>query len=476
MKTKKMSREGVLLKNTLIITVGKVSTQMISFFLLPLYTTILSTEEFGIVDLLNTLVALMLPIVTFQIEQAVFRYLIDIRGDDKRTKVIITTTLFTILMQCIIYLIIFTAISGWINNQYKFFLASNVIACIFSSIMLQIARGLGDNKTYAVGSFITAITTIIFNIIFLVIFKYGAYGMLIASLLGNIICALYVFIKDKINRYISLKKFDKNLLKKLWKYSIPLIPNALSWWIFNASDRVIVSGILGLSVNGILAAAHKFPGVYITIYNIFNMSWTETASIHINDEDKDIFFNNIINTILKLFTTISFCIIAVMPFIFNIIINDKFIDAYNQIPILMIASIFNVLIGLFSVIYIAKKDTKAIAKTTVIAAIINIIVNLGLIKFIGLYAASISTLVAYLAISIHRYIDINRNYINLKFDKKFIILSMVICTFTCLTYYLKNSILNIVSVIVVIIYALVINYKSINFIKDIILKKIRGIK
>lgn len=470
-----MSREGTLLKNTLIITMGKVSTQMISFFLLPLYTAILSTEEFGIVDLLNTLVALMIPVVTFQIEHAIFRHLIDIRGKEDSIRKSISTTLFAIFMQCLIYLAIFIVISRWINNDYKFFLATNVIACIFSSIMLQIARGLGDNKTYAIGSFITAITTIIFNVIFLVVFKYGAYGMLIASLFANIICTIYIFIKHKLFKYISLSEFDKTLLKKLWKYSIPLIPNALSWWIFNASDRVIVSGILGLSVNGILAAAHKFPGVYITIYNIFNMSWTETAAMHINDDDKDTFFNNIINTILKLFTTMSFCIIAVMPFIFSIIINDKFIDAYKQIPILMIASIFNVLVGLFSVIYIAKKDTKTVAKTSVIAAIINIIVNLGLIKFIGLYAASISTLVSYLCISIHRYIDINKNHINLKFDKKFIILSIVIGLFICLTYYLKNPILNVVSVMVVAIYALIINYKSINFIKDIIVKRIKGV-
>ena len=68
-----MNREKSLLKNTIIITIGKVCTQMISFFLLPLYTGILSTEEYGTVDLLNTLVSLLLPIVTFQIEMAVFR-------------------------------------------------------------------------------------------------------------------------------------------------------------------------------------------------------------------------------------------------------------------------------------------------------------------------------------------------------------------------------------------------------------------
>ena len=76
-----MNREKQLVKNTVIITIGKICTQMISFFLLPLYTSILTTEEYGVVDLLNTLVSLFIPIVTFQIEQAVFRYLINTRND-----------------------------------------------------------------------------------------------------------------------------------------------------------------------------------------------------------------------------------------------------------------------------------------------------------------------------------------------------------------------------------------------------------
>ena len=84
-----MSREGKLAKNTFVLALGKICTQLITFFLLPLYTSILSVEEFGIVDLLNTLVSLMLPIVTFQVEQAVFRELIDCRENNERKKKII---------------------------------------------------------------------------------------------------------------------------------------------------------------------------------------------------------------------------------------------------------------------------------------------------------------------------------------------------------------------------------------------------
>ena len=117
-----MNREKTLVKNSAILTVGKICTQMISFFLLPLYTALLSTEEYGTVDLLNTLVSLMLPIVTFQIEQAVFRRLIDNREKDEEIKKIVSTTVCTILVQIIIYVVLFLLISPFINNDYKYLL------------------------------------------------------------------------------------------------------------------------------------------------------------------------------------------------------------------------------------------------------------------------------------------------------------------------------------------------------------------
>ena len=210
-----MSREKTLFKNTLIITIGKVCTQLITFFLLPLYTAILSTEEYGTVDLLNTLVSLLLPIVTFQVEQAVFRNLIDNRENEDVKKKIISTGIFSVILQCIIYICIFFIISPFFENQYKYFLATNVIAYIFASLTQQMARGLGKNTHYAIGSFLSAFSTIIFNILFLVVFKFGAYGMLMANMFGQIICAIYNIIALKLYKYISISEFKKAVLMKL---------------------------------------------------------------------------------------------------------------------------------------------------------------------------------------------------------------------------------------------------------------------
>lgn len=471
-----MSREKNLAKNTIIITIGKICTQLITFFLLPLYTGILSTEEYGTVDLLNTLVSLLLPIVTFQVEQALFRELIEVRDNEESKKKIISSGVITVIFQCIIYLIIFALISPFINNNYKFFLATNVVTYIFLSLFQQIARGLGDNKRYAIGSFISALFTIIFNVLFLVVIKLGAYGMLLGTMSGQLIASIYLFISLKLYKYIRIKEYRKDIIKKLWRYSIPLIPNAISWWVFNASNRVIATTFLGVDQNGILAASLKFSSVYITFYNIFNMSWTESISVAVNDKDVDNYFNKMFNIILNLFTAMGIGMISCMPFVFPLMINDKFSSGYGLVPISIIGSLFNVIVGLISVIYVAKKNTKAIANTSVISAIINILVHLALIKFVGLYAAVISTFASFFIMSIYRIMDINKKYFKIKIDKSLIIKTLIVLVIVLPLYYINNIYLNIFSLLVAILFAWNINKNSFEIITNFFKRKIKNIK
>ncbi len=471
-----MSREKNLAKNTIIITIGKICTQLITFFLLPLYTGILSTEEYGTVDLLNTLVSLLLPIVTFQVEQALFRELIEVRDNEESKKKIISSGVITVIFQCIIYLIIFALISPFINNNYKFFLATNVVTYIFLSLFQQIARGLGKNNIFAIGSFISALFTIIFNVLFLVVIKLGAYGMLLGTMSGQIIGVLYTFISLGLNKYINFRKYKKEIVINLWKYSIPLIPNAISWWVFNASDRIIATAILGVDQNGILAASLKFSSVIITFYNIFNMSWTESISIAVNDKDVDNYFNKMFNIILNLFTAMGIGMISCMPFVFPLMINDKFSSGYGLVPISIMASLFNVVVGLISVIYVAKKNTKAIANTSVISAIINILVHLALIKFVGLYAAVISTFASFFIMSIYRIMDINKKYFKIKIDKSLIIKTLIVLVIVLPLYYINNIYLNIFSLLVAILFAWNINKNSFEIIINFFKRKIKNIK
>lgn len=465
-----MSREKELIKNTGIITIGKICTQMISFFLLPLYTAVFSTEEYGVVDLFNTIVALLIPILTIQIEQALFRFLIDARENEEDKTKLISSAFILALAGIVIYSIIFICIAPMIHNEYKYFLLINVLANILSTLMLQVARGLGHNKEYSIGSFIVAAFTVILNVVFIVGLKLRVEGMFLAIFIANMLAAIYLIFSKKTYKYISFKMFDKKLLKAMCKYSAALIPNAISWWVINVSDRAIISSMLSVAANGIYAAANKFSGMFINAYNIFNIAWTESAAIHINDQDKDEYFSKTINTGFKVFACFALIIIGVSPFVFPLLINVKFGEAYNQIPLLMLSSLFNVGVGLVSVIYVAKKRSFDISKTSFLAAVINIIVNVLLIKKIGLYAASISTIIAYFAMFIYRAIDC-RKYVKYKMDVKMLVTLFIAFTLTFIMYYINISWLNVIMFVGIVIFAILYNKNSFKSLGKIIKRK-----
>ena len=467
-----MSKGKDLAKNTAIVSIGKICTQLITFFLLPVYTAVLSNEEYGVVDLLNTLTSLLLPIVTLQIEQGIFRYLIDCRENNENQIKLITTIIRFMIIQSIVCIVIFLCVSPFIHNEYKYFLMANLLMGIFSSLLLQICRGLGDNATYAIGSFITGAFTVVLNVIFIVAFRWGAYGMLGATAISNFICAVYIFLKRKIYKYIKPKQFDKTILKEIIKYSVPLIPNMISWWIVSASDRTIISAVIGIAQNGIYSAANKFSGVFTTLYSVFNLTWTESAAININSEDRDEFFSKILDFVIRFFGSLCLGTIAIMPFVFNILINEKFAKAYYQIPILILGSVFNILVSFLGSIYVAKKLTKEIAKTSVIAAIINIFVNIVLIKSIGLYAASISTVIAYALMFIYRWIDVKK-YVKFNVNKILMLVFIIMYGITMFTYYLRNTISSIVVLVIVSIFAIIINLNSVSYLKQIVKDKIK---
>lgn len=469
-----MSRKTELARNTAILTIGKICTQCISFLLLPLYTALLDTSEYGSFDLLVTYGTLLLPIVNWQFDQGIFRFMLDCRGDKKQQTELFSTTFTANACQSLLYSIVLGVITIVFHFSNGLFLLIYVVLQVYTALLLQFARGLGENTVYAIASFISASTTVVFNVIILVFLKMGLRGLFAATLISQVMTIVYLFFSIKVWRYFSIKSIDRKVFTRVSKYSLPLIPNNLAWWVVNVSDRTIVSCFLGVAVNGIYTVANKFSNVFIQFYNIFNLSWTESVSLHYNDEDRDIFLSEMITTMYKLFSCACLGIVALMPFIFPIMVNERYADAYPQIIILMYAMLCRVVVGLYSCIYIAQKNSKKVAYTSAAAAIINIFVHLALIWEIGLYAASISTFVAFGSMAIIRYIDINKT-IKMKIASPALISSIILACVLSVTYYLNITSLNIIMLIIIVIYAIWMNWGlavsaekvGINFLKSL---------
>ncbi|HIT22931.1 MAG TPA: polysaccharide biosynthesis C-terminal domain-containing protein, partial [Candidatus Faecimonas intestinavium] len=213
------------------------------------------------------------------------------------------------------------------------------------------------------------------------------------------------------------------------------------------------------------------PTILSSLLGIFNLSWSESAALHINSPDRDQFFSDISNTVTKLFTCLGVGMIACMPFVFPLLVNHSYDDAYYYIPILILGAVFNVVICLYSAVYIAKKMTKQVAMTSIIGAVINIVVNIGLIHFIGLFAAALSTAVSYLVMMVYRHFDLKK-YINITYEKGLLIKTILIFTFAIVIYYQRNIYLDILSLIVVVIYSILMNKEFLLATKNTIMQKV----
>ena len=465
-----MSKKKDLMKNTIIIFCGKVCTQLISFFLLPLYTGYLATKDYGIVDLITTYVTLLVPIITLELEMSIFRYLVDSRGKEKETKKLMSNNFGVLLIALLIFSILYVIVTSFWKFNFRWLILIDIIICTFSGNFLQISRGMGRTLDYSISCLITGALTIVSNILLIAVFKLGAFGMITSMALANGVGALYLFIRLKLYKLINFKLMDKKLIKEMYQYSIPLVPNGISWWIVNVSDRTIISYVLGTAANGLYAVSNKFPTILSSLLGVFNLSWSESAALHINSPDRDEFFSDISNTVTKLFTSLGVGMIACMPFIFPLLINSKYNGAFNQIPILVLGAVFNVVVCLYSAVYIAKKMTKQVATVSIIGAIINITINVLFIKYIGVYAASISTAISYFAMMLYRHIDLKK-YVNIKYESGLIVKTFLIFTFSIILYYQKNMILNIINLIVVVIYAFIMNKDFLSSGKKLFLSK-----
>lgn len=437
-----MSKESKLLKNTAIIAIGNICTKCISFFLLPLYTSLLTTDEYGTADLINVYATLLACILTIQFEQGVFRYLIESRNDRERTKRFISTCLIFVLTVNIVFMAAFFIIFKFVSYEYSMYLLFNIESSVFFAVILQILRGLGDNVTYAIGSFINGSLTIALNVLFVAVLNIKVEGLLLATILSLIIASAFVCIKCKLHRYISLSYLNKQDLLVMLKYSLPMIPNTICWWVINASDRLIIKLFLGVSATGIYSVAYKFPTIFSTVTNIFTLSWTESAAENVEDGGRDKFYNQVLDRTIRFYSSANMGIITVLSIVFGWLVKSDFKSAYNYIPILMVTALLHSVASFYGSLYTALKKTQEIAKTTVLSAVINLIINISLINIIGIYAAALSSVVAYLTIIIIRHIRI-KQFIVLKINIRYIYVEVLVYILVFCAYYIGGKMVNI---------------------------------
>ncbi len=400
-----MQREREFVKNTFVLSVGRLLPKITALITLPILTACLTKAEYGTYDLITTLIMLVIPIATLQIQSAAFRFLIDYRHDRIGAEEIISnifavTIPISLAVSCVIPLFFgqLTLFSRLLIGVYFFIDTLYVTAS-------QIARGLGYNKYYSIGSSIISFVNMLGIILAVYISGQGILGVMLSLAAAQIAGFVFISAKSRLFSYISFQRASGKRIKELLAYSWPMIPNNLSSWVLKLSDRLVITAFIGVQANAVYAVANKIPNLLALAQQIVVMAWQENASIAVKDKDAGEYYSKMLRSMFDLMFGFTALLIAGTPLIFRILIRGDYGEAYYQMPVLILAMFFFAMSSFFGGIYVAHKKTINVGVTTMVAAGINLAIDLGFINYIGIWAASLSTLIAYVVLYYYRMIN-----------------------------------------------------------------------
>lgn len=415
-----------LSKNTILFTIANFGTKFISFIMVPLYTAVLSTNDYGVVDLVNTTVQLLIPVLTLNIQDAVLRFSLD-KHYCKNTVITIGMRVIgigsTILLVALLILKYLNIIT--IGNDYIIYLFLSFLLGVLNNNLNMYLKAKDKVKYITIFGVLNTLITCSMNVILLLFVKMGINGYMISLISGTLVADIGMFIFGKVYKDIEHGKANKLVVQAMLAYSTPLIINSISWWINNASDRYILSYYKGSSVNGIYSIAYKIPTILSTVQNIFYGAWSISAITQFDKNDEDGFIGNVYSAYSAMCIFACSIIMTFNVVLAKILYAKDFYQAWEYVPFLLVGTYFNGL-GLFDgCIFTAVRNTKLISNTTLIGALTNTVLNFILIPQYGAIGAAFATMIGYFFTWLIRSITL-RKIIIMKVNWKNQFLSLII--------------------------------------------------
>ena len=369
-----------LIKNTGIIAVGGMATKLVQFLLLPLYTTVLAPAEYGAVDYLNTIALFCVPVASLLMDEALFRFLIDCKTEEDRRRAV-TATIGVLAVGCVLFAVLMGVLELVFHPESFWWIVALVYAGVLLQVVSALLRGFGDTTGYALANFLASAIMIVLNVLFIAVLRWGVSGMLAATVIAQGGVALVFAARKRVWRFVDLRAIDRAFMGRLIRYSVPLIPNKVSWTIMNMLDRLVIMMAIGPAAAGLYAVAYKFPNVMDQIYGFFYQSWKESSARALNSsEDEVSFYNRIYRALRRLMMSVVLGMTALMPFIYDLLIDWQYHEGILYVPILLLATYLSNISGFYGGIFTAHKDTRIMGTTTIVSALACLVLNLLLIR------------------------------------------------------------------------------------------------
>lgn len=465
-----MNRENRLVKNVILYTIGNLGSKVLVMIIVPIYTHYMNPAEIGYYDLIVTLAGLLCPIIMLSIHEGVYRWLLE--SGQKKDR-IIKSGLFIWFCGVLLTALGFVVSGHYIDIQYGSLVFSIIALQSLYNLVLEITRGLKHTVFYSVSGVVYSCIFFISNIVLVCFSKKGLTGIflsLIVALLGTIIF-LY---STQHELHIEIKGTGENIIdKRMIKYSLQLMPNSISWWLTSYADRFMIKLFLGMSMNGIYAIAAKFPSALSMITSIFYSAWQEQAILTYDDENRDEYYSKIFAQYYKALFCIILMAIPLTKVVIHYTMTHEFHSASKYIGFLYLAGVFQAFSAFYGTGYLSTRQTCGAMTTTIVGAVMNVIINALFMPKYGLQIAGFSTFFSYVTVWGLRIFQTRKYFrIYIKWGKFIAIFMLVIAIIVASIK--GNGIQNILLFVGAIFVSIIINKKTIKEIVEIM--RIRKLK
>ena len=457
----KQTKYDILAKNTLYFTIGSFGSKLLSFLLLPLYTNILSTDEYGQADLVLTVAALAVLIVSLNIADAVLRFSMDpkLNSEEVAKNGVLISLIGSLLFGVILIIVKCSGVIQIPNNIFLFLFFYVLISSLLN-VASSYLNSTGRVKKVAISGIVNTLSTIISNIVTLAYIKIGLTGYLFSLCVGQLIAFLYCVLSCRdYKRIIQKKVLDQTIRRDMLSYSVPLLVNGIAWWINTSLDKFFILWLIDTNANGIYAISQKIPTVITLLSSFFLQALNISTIKEFESDNSNIFLSktyNVLNTGLVL--CCSSLMVINIP-IARFLYAKDFFQAWKYVPFLLISIVFNAEGSAIGYIFNAVKNTKVASLSTAIGAIVNLVFNAILIPQLGIQGAAIATAVSFFFVWIFR-LFYSKKYIKWDIRIKTHLISYVLLVIQAICGITVFENLNVYIIQIIIILFLVWLYKK----------------
>jgi O-antigen/teichoic acid export membrane protein len=401
-----MSKYTRLGRNTLLVFIGNVGSKLIGLLMLPFYTRWLSVEDYGTTDIINVYVSLLLGLTTACIADAVFIFP---KGQSvENQKRYFSSGLFFSVLSLLFTGFIFEVINiickykevsnSFVDNLW--FIYGLLATTFFQQYIQQFVRSIDKMKIYSTTGIILATGTAFFS--FFTVPERGIYGYVVALILANLFATVYSFLFSGSLKYMAVASVKMTACIEMLKYSIPLIPNVVMWWLVSALNRPLMESYSGMHDIGLFAVANKFSGILSMIVSIFTVSWQISVLEEFGKEGYKTFFNKVFRWFVVGLMFCFYVITVTGKFLVGVFTTESFYDAWQYIPILVSGVVFSSISGFAGSNFSATRESKYFFYSSVWGAVSAIIFNFIFIPLFGGMGAAVTVSLSFAIMAIAR--------------------------------------------------------------------------